>query len=157
MPRTRLTWLAVAIAVILVWPLVPVAPVAAKDAPKGGAAPAASTVLAGMSIGGQPMTITISPDLSCAVNYDGDTYGEFYGDTACGTLIAVNGVLYGPASIPAGGSASPRTAFTPASQTVSGSGTPQDPRRITTVVDAGTSGLRLTEVDSYIDGRTPTH
>jgi hypothetical protein len=54
--------------------------------------------------------------------------GEFYGDTVCGTLIAVGGTLYGPANISAGINVVPRTAYTPVSQTpVTGSGTNADP------------------------------
>lgn len=72
--------------------------------------------------------ITIGDDLTCAVNHVDDTHGEFYGDTACATLVAVNSVLFGPAFIPAGDSASPRTTFSPVSQSsVTGSGTIVDP------------------------------
>lgn len=77
---------------------------------------------------------------------------EFYGDTACATLVATPDTLYGPAYIPAGGNAQPLTAWTPVSQTgPTGSGTPADPFRITTVVTGGT--LRVTEVDSYVVGQ----
>jgi hypothetical protein len=101
--------------------------------------------------GGSRLTeIHITPDLNCAVNYAGDTYGEFYDNTACGTLVVANGTLYGPAQIPAGGNASPRTPFTTVTQTVTGSGTPQDPKMATTVVLAGS--LRLTQTDSYLFG-----
>ena len=84
-----------------------------------------------------PLTrIEITNDLNCAVDHTGDSAPEFYGDTACGTLVAVGGTLYGPADIPAGESASPRTPFTPVSQTgVLGAGTVGDPYRIVTVVD----------------------
>lgn len=102
-----------------------------------------------------PLTLVeISDQLNCAVNHTGDTSGEFFGDTACGTLIAVNGTLYGPASIPAGGSASPRTAFTPVSQSaVTGSGTNANPYTIVTVVGLGSTGLQITETDSYVVGQ----
>jgi len=102
-----------------------------------------------------PLTrVLITPDLNCGVSHVGDSAPEFFGDTACGTLLASGGVLYGPASIPAGGGASPRTAFTPVSQTgPTGTGTAGDPYRIVTVVDLGTSGLRITETDSYVLGQ----
>jgi len=101
-----------------------------------------------------PLTnITISPDLNCAVNHINDNFGEFFDDTACGTLVAVGGTLYGPATIPAGGGANPRTAFTPVSQTgPTGAGTVASPFLITTVVALGATGLRITENDSYIVG-----
>ncbi|MGH2935416.1 MAG: hypothetical protein ACRDL2_13015 [Gaiellaceae bacterium] len=102
-----------------------------------------------------PLTsIEITSDLNCAVNHSGDSASEFYGGTACGTLLASGGTLYGPANIPAGGSASPRTTWSAVSQTaVTGSGTSGDPYKIVTVVDAGTSGLRITETDTYVVGQ----
>jgi uncharacterized repeat protein (TIGR01451 family) len=102
-----------------------------------------------------PLTrVEISDDLNCAVDHTGDSVGEFFADTACGTLVAVGGTLYGPASIPAGGSASPRTAFTPISQSaVLGAGTNADPFRIVTVVGLGATGLQITETDSYVVGQ----
>jgi uncharacterized repeat protein (TIGR01451 family) len=102
-----------------------------------------------------PLTnIKITSDLNCAVNHAADSSPEFYGETACGTLVAVGGTLYGPALIPAGGAASPRTPFTPVSQSaVTGAGTASDPFEIVTVVDLGSSGLRLTETDSYVVGQ----
>ncbi len=102
-----------------------------------------------------PLTrIEITYDLNCAVDHTGDSNPEFYGDTACGSLVAVGGTLFGPAYIPAGVSASPLTPFTPVSQSgVLGSGTIGDPYRIVTVVDVGTTGLRLTETDAYVVGQ----
>lgn len=102
-----------------------------------------------------PLTsILITSDLNCDVQHSGDTAPEFYAGTACGTFLAVGGTLYGPASVPAGGSAAPRTAWTPVSQTpVTGSGTSGDPYKIVTVVAAGTTGVRLTETDTYIVGQ----
>jgi uncharacterized repeat protein (TIGR01451 family) len=101
-----------------------------------------------------PLTsVTISDDLNCDVRHTGDTAPEFFGATACATLVVVNGTLYGPLTIPAGTGASPRTTYTPVSQTgPTGSGTDADPYRIVTVVDAGTSGVRLTQTDTYVVG-----
>jgi len=106
-----------------------------------------------------PLTnISVTPDLSCQVNHTGDASPEFYppfaGPGACGTLLATGGTLYGPAVIPAGGSAGPRTTWTMVSQTVVlGTGSASDPYRIVTVVAAGTTGLQLTETDSYVTGQ----
>jgi uncharacterized repeat protein (TIGR01451 family) len=100
--------------------------------------------------------IIISDDLNCQVQYTGDTDYSFYGGEvgACGTFVVVDDVLYGPDSVPAGGAAGPRTAFTPVSQSaVLGSGTAADPYRIVTVVDLGSSGIRLRQTDSYIVGQ----
>jgi uncharacterized repeat protein (TIGR01451 family) len=103
-----------------------------------------------------PLTqIVISNELNCQVEHSGDSAFEFFSDIpgACGTLIATGGTLYGPSDIPAGESASPRTTYTQVSQTpVTGTGTSGDPFTVVTVVDAGSSGLRLTETDSYVVG-----
>lgn len=101
-----------------------------------------------------PLTsIRTSPDLNCAVNYSNDSAGEFYGDTACGTFLAVNGTLYGPAAIPAGGRASPRVPFTPISQTKTGSGTISAPYTVTTTVRAGLS-YTIIQTDQYVVGQS---
>ena len=121
----------------------------------------ALTVISGASaasIGSAgPLTaITISTDLNCDVRHAGDTAPEWYGTTACGTFAVdqSTSTLYGPATIPAGGSASPKTAFTPVSQTgPTGSGTSADPYTIVTVVTLGTSGLTITQTDSYVVGQ----
>ena len=58
-----------------------------------------------------PLTnIRITDDLNCAVNHAADTAGEFFGETACATQIAVGGTVYGPANIPAGNSSTSTTA-----------------------------------------------
>jgi uncharacterized repeat protein (TIGR01451 family) len=106
-----------------------------------------------ISSGGPLTEITITGQLNCDVRHAGDTAPEFFAGTACGTFLAVGGTLFGPALIPAGGPATPRTAFTPVSQSAAlGSGTSLDPYRIVTVVDLGTSNLRITETDSYVVG-----
>jgi len=98
-----------------------------------------------------PLTrIQTSPDLNCAVDYAGDSHSEFFGTTACGTLVAVDGTLYGPSSIPAGESANPRTTWSTDSQSFSGTGSASNPYRIVTVVSGG--GLRLTQTDTYVEG-----
>lgn len=99
-----------------------------------------------------PLTsIGATADLNCSVEHRDDNYGEFYGGTACATLVAVGGTLYGPANIPAGGGAGPRTGFTSVDQsTVGGSGSASDPYVIDTTVDAGP--LRIRQRDSYVTG-----
>jgi uncharacterized repeat protein (TIGR01451 family) len=99
---------------------------------------------------GPLIAIRTTVDLGCAVNYLGDSAGEFYADTACATLVAADGVLYGPGDIPAGNAASPRTPWTPVSQESSGAGTDNDPYRTVTVVSGG--GMRVTQTDTYVVG-----
>ena len=103
-----------------------------------------------------PLTnIYLSDELNCQVDHLGDASHEFFGDVpgACATLIATGGTLYGPTILPAGGAAMPRTPYTVVSQTaVTGAGTPASPYTVVSVVDAGASGLRLTQTDSYIVG-----
>src|SRR3989441_926836 len=108
-----------------------------------------------------PLTnIYISDTLNCQVAHTGDAAVEFYPPSSqtgdCGTFVVIGGTLYGFASF--GGSAAsganPRTTFTPVSQSaVLGSGTAADPYRIVTVVAAGTTGVTLTETDSYVVGQ----
>jgi uncharacterized repeat protein (TIGR01451 family) len=103
-----------------------------------------------------PLTrINITTDLNCQVTRSDDTAPEFFGGFpgACGTLVATGGTLFGPATIPAGGAASPRTPYTPVSQSaVTGTGTAANPFRVVTVVALGTTGLRVTETDTYVTG-----
>jgi hypothetical protein len=115
-----------------------------------GASPA-SAADASITSSGPLTNITISDELNCAVNHTGDASGEFYGDTACATEVALGGVTYGPSNIPAGNDPG---GFVPVSQSgVTGSGTAGDPYRIVTVVDVGTTGLRITETDTYVVGQ----
>ncbi len=110
-----------------------------------------ATALGETILSSGPLThIETTPELGCAVNYGDDSHGEFYGDTACGTLVAVDGTLYGPASIPAGGSASPLTPWTPLTQEVGGAGTATDPYRVVTSVTGG--GLEIVQTDTYVVG-----
>jgi uncharacterized repeat protein (TIGR01451 family) len=116
-----------------------------------------AATLATISSAGPLNNIFISSQLNCQVDHTGDTSHEFYDpeDTTgdCGTFIATGGTLYGPTVINAGSNANPRTSYTEVSQSgITGSGTAGDPFQVVTVVDAGSTGLRLTETDSYIVG-----
>ncbi len=88
-------------------------------------------------------TVGVTPTLQCSANHVGDTSGEFFNGTSCGTFISIDATLYGWLSV----------GFTPVSQTgPTGSGTNADPYKIVTVVDAGTTGVRLTQTDTYTTG-----
>lgn len=101
---------------------------------------------------GGPLTdIWIGENLSCQVAHSGESAYEFYspGNTSgnCGMSL----------SVPSDGSAQLYgflgTAWTPVSQSaLTGSGTASDPFRVTTVVQAASTGLTLTQVDSYVAG-----
>jgi hypothetical protein len=109
-------------------------------------APAAS-----IDSAGPLLRIATGSDLTCAVTHRDDPSGSFGG---CGTFLAVDGRLYGPAAVPDGDAAAPRTPWTVVSPpTRSGSGTAADPYRITTTVAAGSSGVQLRQTDSYVVGR----
>jgi uncharacterized repeat protein (TIGR01451 family) len=105
-----------------------------------------------ISSSGPLTSIGVTSELNCSANYSGDTSGEWYGNTACGTLLATGGTLYGPSDIPAGEAASPLTAWTPVSQTaVTGSGTASSPYQVVTVDTGGT--IKVTETDTYVVGQ----
>ena len=99
-----------------------------------------------------PLTnIYLNDNLACQANHVGDTSDEFYGGSnpgACGTFIYTSGTVYGP-DVPAGNGHTVRLV----SQTpVTGSGTSGDPYTVVTVVDVGTTGLRITQTDAYVIG-----
>lgn len=106
-----------------------------------------------------PLTqIGAGRDLSCSVNYTGDSFGEFFHDTACGTFLAVGGpvsgggTVYGASDLPAASEVY-STPFVEDGQTqVLGNGSAANPYKVSTQVDAGDSGLSLTETDSYVSG-----
>src|SRR5215210_2781656 len=111
-----------------------------------------------------PLTnVILGNELSCQVAHTGDAQLELYPSSTrpgdCGTFVAVGGTLYAPNFAAHDGSAATGslgtfTPFTPVSQTpVSGAGDGGSPFSVTTVADAGTTGLRLTQVDSYVVGQ----
>lgn len=97
-----------------------------------------------------PLTeIETTPDLNCRVEHISDSASEFYGRTACATLVTMDGVLYGPAQVPAGSEVQD-VAWTPVSQDSGGVGTVADPYWINTVVSGGS--LTVTQRDTYVNG-----
>jgi uncharacterized repeat protein (TIGR01451 family) len=105
-----------------------------------------------------PLTsVRITPQLNCDIRHTGDSSAEFFGQTACGTFLNIGTALYGPASVPAGGSATGASGYVPwtaVSQTgPTGTGTPGDPFKVITVVTAGAGGPTVTETDTYIAGQ----
>jgi hypothetical protein len=106
--------------------------------------------------------IAIGTDLSCQLQHVGDTSFEFYPPSAtpgdCGTFVSVDGTLFAPDFANHDGTATSGlgsyTPFTGVSQSpVGGAGTTASPRTVTTTGDAGGSGLRVTETDTYVNGQ----
>lgn len=122
-----------------------------------GGATAAGAAVEGTAILSAPLSIGVTGDLNCSVDHAGDTSGEFFGNTACATVISTLTPvlhLYGPSTIPAGGALtsdanySPLTNLTPPALT--GAGTPASPYTLTTVADGGP--IQITQVDTYVTG-----
>ncbi|QNG36640.1 DUF11 domain-containing protein [Geodermatophilaceae bacterium NBWT11] len=120
----------------------------------------AAAAPAGVIASAGPLTqITTSPTLNCQVTRADDQQSEWFptgGDGACGTFVAVDGAVFGPADLPAGGvlTGTPQyVVSTPVSQTAAtGAGTETDPLTLVTVVGLGDTGLTVTQTDRYVVG-----
>lgn len=104
----------------------------------------------------------VGNELSCQVSYQGDANNELYPPSAipgdCGTFLFDGTTLYTPDfanhTSTATSSLGVKTVFTAVSQTdVLGSGSSADPYKVITLADAGSTGIRLTETDSYVTGQ----
>ena len=102
----------------------------------------------------------VEGSVQVAHTLDGSTR-EFYPPSVApgdaGTFLVVDGTLYAPHFASHGASATGSlgsyTPFTTVSQTtVTGAGTAANPYRVVTVLDAGNSGLRVIQTDSYVVG-----
>jgi hypothetical protein len=109
------------------------------------AAGAAQQIIA--SSGGPLTQIWLNDNLGCQADHSGDTSHEFFGGTnpgSCGTYLSAGGTSFGPRT----------TAYTPVSQSaVTGSGASGNPFKVVTVVAAGTTGLGITQTDTYVAGQ----
>jgi hypothetical protein len=127
-----------------------------NDKPQGGASDQVgiqqATAERVITSDGPLTSIAIGNDLSCQVDHEGNgPGGEFYQGgstldpfTSCGTLLAVDDMTFGRFY----------EDFTPVSQSeVVGRGTERNPFKVTTVVDVGDTGLRITQTDSYVVGQ----
>ena len=106
---------------------------------------------------GPLVRIAISDKLNCSINYQGDRYNEFYNDKSaqdpadCGTFLAVGSELFGPGELNSRAATQMGAiAWTPVSQSKSGTGTQADPWVLTTVVRGG--GFEITQTDTYSTG-----
>jgi hypothetical protein len=103
-----------------------------------------------------------SPDLGCTLVTNEDLRDEFYtsfesSNDACGTFLAVEGKLYGPATVPAGQGLGSYSFWTPVEENFSGEGTSADPFVEVNTVEAGATGIRLTETDRWEEGGDTVH
>ncbi len=116
-----------------------------------------------VTISGTPLTVVIGDDTSTQVyNSNVPGTGQFYppdcvaGETADnGVFVSLGGLVYGPDfdNHPCGSASNSYTPWTAVSMTpVTGTGTAGDPYTVVIVVDAATTGLRLTETITYVDG-----
>jgi hypothetical protein len=128
--------------------------------PPSAPGPAAPVV---HTISGSPLTLDVGDETSMQVyNSNVPGTGQFFppgcapGETAdWGVFVGIGGVIYGPDfnNHPCGSASNSYTPWTPVSfSAVSGSGTAADPFTQVTVVDAGTTGLRLTQTLTYVNG-----
>src|SRR5436309_264882 len=113
---------------------------------------------------GGPLThVWVGNDLSCEVARAGDAHYSLYPfgsfPASCGTLVSVGDTLLAPDFGHHDGAPSVEflgayVPFTEVSQSaVGGTGTTADPLAVATIADAGTTGLRITEVDTYVVGQ----
>lgn len=101
-------------------------------------------------------------DGATQISYITDTDYQVYPPSTIpadyGTFVVVSDVLYAPDFSDHGGTATGSlgtyTVLTQVSQSaVTGAGTAANPFRITTVLDVGSTGLRITQADSYVIGQ----
>ena len=117
-----------------------------------------------VTIASAPLTIVVGADTSTQVyNSNVPGTGQFYppncaaGQTADnGIFVDLFGTVYGPDfnNHPCGSASNSYTPWTEISMTpVTGTGTAGDPFTVVIVVDAGTTGLRMTETLTYVAGQ----
>jgi hypothetical protein len=96
------------------------------------------------------LTVATSRTLNCSIAHRDDPRLRFFADTSCATIVVVGGKVFGPALTPGFFPDARPTAFTPISQSArTGSGTAADPWRVVTKVAAGTTGVRIQQVDTW--------
>jgi hypothetical protein len=100
------------------------------------------------TIPSSPLTITVNDNTSISYQLDGREM--FFGPSDSGTFLTIDNTVYGPEPLANQGFAP--LAYTPVSNTLSGTGTGADPYTITTVVQAGATGITLTQTLTYIAG-----
>jgi hypothetical protein len=120
---------------------------AAPSMDKGGGQATAATPL-DVTIPGAPISVIVRPTSSYGVYRN--SIQQFYGGHAEGVYLWVNGAVWGPEQVPAGLSVNE---YTPVSNTLSGDGSAANPWVVTTVLNAGGTGLTLTQKVTYVNGQ----
>jgi hypothetical protein len=109
-----------------------------------------------LTILGQPLHILVGRNASVQVYHQNYEHGQVFGDADSGIFVWLNGDLYGSDLRRSNGYSFARRTlpFTVASHSgPSGNGSGADPWVVTTVLDAGTTGLRITQRISYVNGQ----
>lgn len=100
---------------------------------------------------GPLIEITITGEhLLCDVIHRDDRWSSAL--NICGTWLSIDGAVYGYPGIPSWPSADPIAWTTLNQSPVLGTGTALDPLRVETTVSAGSTGIQLRQVDSYVVG-----
>ena len=131
-----------------------------RRVPRQPLSPLAPTTV---TITGSPLTIVVGNDTSLQVtNSNVPGTGQFYppdctaGQTAdSGVFAGIGTTIFGPDfnNHPCGSASNSYTPWTPVSLSpVSGTGTSSDPFTVVIVVNAGISGVQLTETITYVNG-----
>jgi hypothetical protein len=102
---------------------------------------AETTTLTATSVGALSGVQT-NENLQCYVQRAGYAGDEFYGPGSCGTLVAVDGTMYGFRAQP----------YTYIASGTTGTGTASDPEVLTTQVALGDTGVVVTQIDRVVHG-----
>ena len=144
---------AVCLAALLAWSA-PAAAHAAPFAPYNLPTPITMT--------GSPLRVTVGGDSSIQVYHSrwggfGQVYGWQDGSADSGVWLRVGDALYGPDACFAGRLTTNLFTVRPWTRVSqsgpAGAGTAGDPWTVTTVLDAGTTGIRVTQRASYVNGQ----
>ena len=158
-PRFLKTFVVAILTILFFAALVMVSVVSAGRLPARFAPFALDNLPSPLTITGSPLQVTVGADSSIQVYYNGQ--GQVYGfqDSSAdsGIWLRVGSDIYGPDSCFSGRSTTnmytvrPWTTVSHSGPT--GSGTAGDPWVITTVLDAGATGVRVTQRASYVNGQ----
>jgi hypothetical protein len=100
-----------------------------------------------LTVGSGPLTrVVAGPDLSCQAQHSGDAAASFAPPAECGTLVAVDGVLFAP-NLGASGALGSYTPYQQAGQAADGA------NAVNTTVTLPGTGLQIVQRDSYLPGQ----